>query len=1099
MFALVMIAALANSLVNGMYNTWESLDRSLRIYLEEYGIADAVISTDITEIDTAEKIRRVDGIKDVMARMTGSTQLIAPSGDLLTAQVISLEKQDTMRLCHWEDAADFSGDYVMADHWFADKNGISAGDVLRIRTGEDEYRPFTVAAIVSSPETIERTKLDLGGRFYPDFGFLYAPVSLLEKETEKESERMTAKWKEKESEYLEAEKELEKTWEDGLAQLEDARGELEKNEQEFETKREELKEQIRQLTEGRIQLTQGRKELDEAEKTAEDKKEQLEQTLERTSSQLLELEDRITELHDARNELSSLLVRLEDARGQLAAYRNKIAKSKSQLQYFLSIMRRARTIWQEARSPEGTVRIPDEIQKILNENNITPDNLDGLISKTESGLTQLQDGETRIQSGIVSINRNYIPEIEEYLEETEQGLEAVSYAHDALRDGIAEMESGLKTIEEFEQGTPENREIIEENLQSIKEAIAAINSGLEEAETALAEGREQLEEKSTEAEISYAEAMAELDEGAKQLQEAWNQLISWEGYTPLRNEFLIWFNEDVTDRRAVLQAAEAATGVNVQKSELFDDSDVKAIIDDNLNPLWSMSFVVPILFISVMMMVLFLFLSIMIRQSKQIIGILRALGFDRGTVRRSYSFVCILLMIAATAVGGAVSTAITAVFNHYFRFFFSMPKYIYAFNWTMLAISGVAFILLSIAAVGISSRAINRIQPAEAISRTVSSQPKIGRLARKLLRKVEPLSKFSLLSLKRNPFRFFSSVICLSGAVSIIFGALSFLVSKNEVLTQVFSHQILYDAQIIFANEPDEEAKEKIRSMDFIATAERFWTREEDIVSEGNRIYSLLLFMEADTQMVSLADPEGKPIAYPTEGIVLSEAIAKSLGVKTGDTVSIAGTETKVTGISRQMGMDFQYLPAAERDRYRTDKQTGWLVRLKEGSSKPEITEKLMGQKGYVTTLWRSVVEKSYTDIFMEFDLYVLILIIVCATVGIFIVVNTNRNNLQEQKLSLSVLRAIGFQQRQISVRWFLQSLLYLVFSLAIGFPLGQLLARIGLQVLSNSARHFEYISSAYQYIWTTVSVFAYMLAGHWISMRSMKKWDLVENTKGRE
>ena len=56
-----------------------------------------------------------------------------------------------------------------------------------------------------------------------------------------------------------------------------------------------------------------------------------------------------------------------------------------------------------------------------------------------------------------------------------------------------------------------------------------------------------------------------------------------------------------------------------------------------------------------------------------------------------------------------------------------------------------------------------------------------------------------------------------------------------------------------------------------------------------------------------------------------------------------------------------------------------------------------------------------------------------------------------------------------------------------------------GLEILSNSSRHLEYIPAAFQYIWTTACTFAFLLAGHIISTRSMKKWDLVENTKGRE
>ena len=73
----------------------------------------------------------------------------------------------------------------------------------------------------------------------------------------------------------------------------------------------------------------------------------------------------------------------------------------------------------------------------------------------------------------------------------------------------------------------------------------------------------------------------------------------------------------------------SALDVPVQNSELYEDSQVAEIIGDNLIPMWSMSVTVPLIFVGIMMLVLFLFLSIMIRQSRQSIGILRALGFSK--------------------------------------------------------------------------------------------------------------------------------------------------------------------------------------------------------------------------------------------------------------------------------------------------------------------------------------------------------------------------------------------------------------------------------------------------------------------------------------
>jgi putative ABC transport system permease protein len=516
--------------------------------------------------------------------------------------------------------------------------------------------------------------------------------------------------------------------------------------------------------------------------------------------------------------------------------------------------------------------------------------------------------------------------------------------------------------------------------------------------------------------------------------------------------------------------------------------------------MWSMSVAIPLVFVGIMMVVLFLFLSIMIRQSRQSIGILRALGFDRAQVRHVFSLASVILMMLASLLGGGLSLVITRIFNDYYKKFFLLPSYTHMFNGFVFALSTAAFILLGLIAVALSSGSLSRIQPAEAVARTVSMPPKVGRLSRLLLRRVEPLSKFSLLSLRRNPFRFISSVICISGAVSIIFAALSFIVSKNEILTDVFSRKLLYDAQVFFSPEDlEEETEAKIRQIESVETAERFWAREEDIAYRDRSIRGRLLFLEPDTVMVSLTDLQDRPMEYPREGIVLSGSIAKTLGVKEGDMVTVGGTETPVTGISHQMSMDFQYLPAAEKDLYRKAEQTGWLLRLKEGSDGSDIASRLYREEGYLTTLLKSVMQKGYDDLFSTYDLYVWMLVTLCGIIGIFIIVNTGWNNLQEQKLSLSVLRAIGFQQRQISARWFLQSLLYLVCSLLIGFLIGQVVAVKSLDLMSNSVRHLEYVPALFQYAWTGISTFVFILAGHLITMRSMKKWDLVENTKGRE
>ena len=110
MVCLVMIAALGIALMNGMFNAWQALDHSLKAYLKEYGIADAAISTEeVTDKTVADKLRQVDGVAEVIARLAGSSQVITPSGNVLTAQVISMDKEDFLKLYTSAQTRKYSG------------------------------------------------------------------------------------------------------------------------------------------------------------------------------------------------------------------------------------------------------------------------------------------------------------------------------------------------------------------------------------------------------------------------------------------------------------------------------------------------------------------------------------------------------------------------------------------------------------------------------------------------------------------------------------------------------------------------------------------------------------------------------------------------------------------------------------------------------------------------------------------------------------------------------------------------------------------------------------------------------------------------------
>ena len=1108
LLSMTLIASLCTGISVGMVNVYRSLTRTFDRYVNDYGVADAVISIETTNESAVRTLEAVPGIESVETRLTTAARFYTSDGRLLSAFVATLNREEVQKLYHWTQAEEVPGDAVFIDLNCALANEISAGDVIRVKV-EDGYRPFTIAGMVSTPETLSGAKMKGMGSFYNNVGYIYVPISLLAAETEKEFSRMMAEWEEKQQEYLEAEAQAREELEKGEKALAEGRDELQSREKEFRESKAELDEHLKELTDARVQLMLGRRDLEDAETTAEEKKAQLEEGLERAEEQLLQLEDRQAELEEIRNDLNSLQVRLEDAKGRLTAAREQIDRNSGTLLWTLSAMRGARQAWQEARESGSEIELPDvikdrvdmtaaEIEEKLKEQGITPEALDDTIHRAEAGAAQLAGGKTRIQNGIREISQDYLPQISDYIEQTEQGLEVVSQAKESLRGGIAQMREGLQAISEFEENVPENRDSLEEMLGEVEEGIRSIYEGIEEGETALAEGKTELADKTAEAEQAKEEAEAELSEGKESLDEALEELNAWEGYTPLRNEILLKFGPEATDRRAVLDAAVEALGDIVTGSALFEDSYVFFRIKADLDPWTTMAFFIPVIFTIIVVLVLFLFLTLMIRQSRREIGILRALGFRAGETRGLFMLLCFLVMIPALAIGTGLSFPLRDFFNSFYQRRHHFPEFFPVFDFRALLVVGAATLGVTQLAALLTTASINRIEPAETMTRQAENYRPVSRGTDRLLSRLRPMTKLSLLSLMRNKLRFAASALCVAGAVAIMFTSLSFLTGREHIETDVFERRIHYDCQVLFSSEPSAELTEEIRRLPYVTGMESAASYEAELAFGGKSEAIPLISLEPGSGMLSVSDGEGRPCAMPDHGLVLEEETAKRLGIGAGDEVTLNGVPVRVAFLSRQTGNTGSNLPPAEAQALGKPAQYSWFIRL-EGASGQQLTERLQEEEGYVMTVETSVLRAKMRFALAEFDVFAWMAITFAVLLGLFIILNTNQTNLQEQKRELSILRALGFQRREISLHWFLHSLLYFLCALAVGYPLGYWIVQTAFDKLKSETRHFIFVPEPVQFLVTAGILFLFLAAAHLWTMHGMKKWDVAENVRDKE
>ena len=937
LLSILLVSAVGCVSMTGLTSGYLSLERSLMQYIRDYGYPDGVIQTAVTTRDKADLLRSLSGISEVNTRLLGDTVIMSPSGRHLSVRAISFSDEDFQRFYYWQKTDPKENDAILLEYNFADDNGISAGDTVSVRVG-DEYRSYLVAGIVSMPETLAVQPTQTAWGTNSDFGYIYVPIRLLEKEENLE--------------YM-------------------------KSKGELEDKAEELEEKQQELDSNRKRLLEQQAELEQAEAALREKQ---------------------TELDGGIAETEAQKAQLDDAAEQIAAREKELDTSTEQI---------------------------------------------------AAGEKELDAAHTLLK--------------------TKQAVLKASYT--LLKIKQAQLDAGIAEAEAQQA-----------QLDAAAEQIAA--------------GEKELDD-----------ACALLKTKQAELEDAYDELEEWEGYQVLCNQFLLRFTPG-TDREKTLEEAVRILEDEVpeiQYSFLYENSAVKNRVDATLLPVKTLTVLMPTVFFVIVLIVGYLFMSLIIRQSRREIGILRALGFSAREVRLLFCKVNLPVSLGAIILGTLIGIVIARYVGSAFESFFPLPNYEYVFDIGNAVLSALLTVAVGQAATLFGTSVISRIQPSEAMSRQIPSSGKLSRFGRWLTRKAGPFTRYIIISLLRNKKRFVFSVICLSASVMIIFASFSFITSKNAILTELFDKQIHYDCQAFLKDVPDKAFMEELEALDYVAETLQMGYYTSDISYQGHTETASVYALPEDTDMIQIFGIKNEPLSVPSEGILLEKHLAAELGTVPGDLVLVDGVEMEVAGISNQNVNRSQYISARQAEKLEEPTLRAILIRTEEtdetaiGAGERAVQALLADRDDYLYCIFTRLFRGGMEKLFAIYDLASWIIIGFAVLIGLIIVVNTTQTNLLEQCKELCVLRTLGFSHRIVSGKLFLQSLLYFVCSCIIGTPFGVAFAKTALRQLATKEQEYPFASGIAECLLTAILVFGYILLSHLISSRSMKKWNIVEIVKEKE
>ncbi len=457
-------------------------------------------------------------------------------------------------------------------------------------------------------------------------------------------------------------------------------------------------------------------------------------------------------------------------------------------------------------------------------------------SQFASAQAQINSAKQTLQTNKEEYNTKKA-QAEEGFNQAESQKEQLQISLDTLNQKLSELNTQYnQVLEKLKDTTLTEQEI--QILEKAKTEIESNQARLAPVKTELENGITQIENQISSGKAELETAKAQLDSAEKQIQAQETNLKNTKTST---NKQIANAKAQIESSKAELQKSEeelntkkAEFNQKIQEAEgkLIDAKEEVAKIE---NPVWyildrnqnagyssfiqdtksieNLSFVFPIVFFAIAILVSLTSMTRMVEEERQEIGTLKALGYNKFHIALKY----IIYSSLACVIGGVIGMNIgfqllPRVIWDMYEMMYTMPSISISFNYENATIGLDLMYICIVGATLYSILKEVRNAPATLLR---PKAPKIGK--RVLLERITPIWKrlnFSRKVTIRNIFRykkrFLMTVIGIFGCTSLILAGFGLKDSISKILLYQYENIFNYDMQIAIKSTLEDTQKQSL-------------------------------------------------------------------------------------------------------------------------------------------------------------------------------------------------------------------------------------------------------------------------------------------------
>lgn len=489
-------------------------------------------------------------------------------------------------------------------------------------------------------------------------------------------------------------------------------------------------------------------------------------------------------------------------------------------------------------------------------------------------------------------------------------------------------------------------------------------------------------------------------------------------------------------------------------------------------------YVFPFFFFGVALIVILTTLSQIVVEERSQIGTLKALGFKRKEILKSYFFLTFILTSIGSFAGMIIGPyLITFILGTKYNILYSLPSRVIVFPYVSAILTYVFFVLSAFAVTYIVLRKELSLKPCQSMR---PETPKFSGTSH--IQKNRHIFSLSIAMALRNiRVSLFKSVMVIIGSLGC-----TMLLLSGFGLQDTLNHGIAIDSANFLNYDIDVHLK---REMDALEIEEMFQGEQQISYLEPYYLKEATFFKgdgPQKTRMVYVLSTADTSLGIPPrdDGIVIAKKLAQNINATVGDEISFTIQNQKFTGTIAEIYEAFYFNGAIlpQDSPIFEGREIGfnnvWMRILDKEGTQRGISEDLQSKYpdviGSITIV--ESLKKKINDVVSAVDLMTAAVKVFALLLAFVVLYNFSRLNFHQRTRDIATLRVLGFRKREISLALLFETMLLTLIGVSLGmlcgYPFMMLILNTNVIDLIEYLPHISILSYGYSFLCTFVVAF---------------------------